>query len=91
MNRDLFSTSLLLFLVYINDLPKAVEHKALTVLFADDTSILVTSPNNIQMQRELNEIFMQLNKWFKSNLLALKFDKTSFIRFTNKSTCKLNM
>ena len=81
----------LLFLVYINDLPKAVEHKALPILFADDTSILLTSPNNIQMQRDLNEIFMQLNKWFKSNFLALNFDKTSFIRFTNKSTCKLNM
>jgi len=26
----------LLFLVYINDLPKAVEHKALPILFADD-------------------------------------------------------
>jgi len=29
----------LLFLVYINNLPKAVEHKALPILFADDTSI----------------------------------------------------
>jgi len=57
----------LLFLVYINELPKAVEHKALLLLFADDTSILLTSPNNIQMQRDLNFVFEQLNKWFKSN------------------------
>ena len=81
----------LLFLVYINDLPKAVEHKALPILFADDTSILLTSPNNIQMQRDFNQIFMQLNKWFKSNLLSLNFDKTSFIHFTNKSTCNFDM
>ena len=60
-------------------LTKAVEHKALPILFADDTSILLTSLNNIQMQRDLNEIFMQLNKWFKSNLLSLNFDITSFI------------
>ena len=59
----------LLFLVYINDLPKAVEHKALPILFADDTSILLTSPNNIQMQSDLNLVFEQLNKWFKSNQL----------------------
>jgi retron-type reverse transcriptase len=39
----------LLFLIYINDLPKAIKHKALPILFADDTSILLRSPNNIQL------------------------------------------
>jgi hypothetical protein len=77
----------LLFLVYINDLPKAIEHKALPILFADDTSILLTSPNNTQMQSDFNIIFEQLIKWFKSNFLFLNFDKTYFIQFTNKSTC----
>ena len=42
----------LLFLLYINDLPKAVKHKALPILFADDTSILITSPNSNQLQSE---------------------------------------
>jgi hypothetical protein len=48
--------SLLLFLVYINDLPKAVEHKALPILFTDDTSIILKSPNNTQMQSDFNII-----------------------------------
>jgi len=48
---------LLLFLVYINDLPTAIEYKALPILFADDTSILLTSPNNTQMQSDFNIIF----------------------------------
>jgi len=44
-----------LFLVYINNLPKAVEHKALPILYAaDNTSILLTSPNIIQLQSDLN-------------------------------------
>jgi hypothetical protein len=47
----------LLFLVYINILPKAIEHKALPILFAGDTSILIISANNIEMQRETNIIF----------------------------------
>jgi hypothetical protein len=74
----------LLFLIYINDLPKAVKHKALPILFAADTSILLTSPNNIQLQNDLNTISEQLNNWFKSNLLFLSLEKTSFIQFTNK-------
>jgi hypothetical protein len=37
------------------------------------------------MQTDLNIVFEQLNKWFKSNLLLLNFDKTYFIQFTNKS------
>jgi len=69
----------LLFLVYINDLPKAIEPKAVPILFAADTSILITSPNNMQFQIDLNVVFGQLNKWFKSNLLPFQF--------TNKSTC----
>jgi len=61
----------LLFLVYINDLPKAVERKALAILFAGDTSMLLTSPKNIQMQSDLNFVFEQVNKWFKSYPLFL--------------------
>jgi hypothetical protein len=75
----------LLFLVYINDLPKTTEHKALPVLFADVTSILLTGPNNIQMQTDLNIVFEQLNTRFKSNSLLLNFNKTYFIQFTNNS------
>jgi hypothetical protein len=33
----------LLFLLYISDLPKAVRHNVFPILFADVTSVLVTS------------------------------------------------
>jgi len=85
----------LLFLAYINDLPNAVEHKAFPILFADDTSILVTSPNGIQMQSEFNAVFEQLNKWFKSNLLFLNFAKPILFNILIKVNApliyKLNM
>jgi len=68
----------LLFLLYINDLPKAVKHKALPILFADDASNLIMSPNINQLQSDLNTVFAQLNKWFKSNLLFFNFDKIHF-------------
>ena len=44
----------LLFLLYINDLPKVVEPSATPVLFADDTSIMMKNNNNEQLQSELN-------------------------------------
>jgi len=77
----------LLFLVYVNDLPRAVEHKALPILFADDASILLTSPNIFQLQSDLNIVFEQLKKWLKSDLLFLNLDKTHFIQFNNKGKC----
>ena len=81
----------LLFLVYINNLPEAIEHKAIPILFADDTSILITRPNSIKFQSDLNLVFGQLNKLFKANLLSLNFNKTYFTKFTNKSTCTSDM
>ena len=77
----------LLFLAYLNDLPKAIEYKAIPILFAYDTSVLITGPNNIHFQSDFNIDFGQLNKWFKANLLPLNFYKTYIIRFTNKNTC----
>jgi len=59
---------------YFYDLPKAIEHKTIPVLFADDTSRLITRHNNIQFQSDLNIVFGQLNEWFKANLLSLNFD-----------------
>jgi hypothetical protein len=59
----------LLFLMYINDLPKVVEPTAIPIMFADDTSIFIRSPNNLQLQSYLSTVFCQLNKWFQDNLI----------------------
>jgi len=60
----------LLFLVYSNGLPKAVQSKAFPILFADYTGILLTSPNNIQKQSDLILVFEQLKQWLKSNQIS---------------------
>jgi hypothetical protein len=63
----------LLFLVYVNDLPKALIQNALPILFTDDTSVIVNDSNIVDFQLNVNVVSEQLNNWFNINLLLLKF------------------
>jgi len=74
----------LLFLLYINDLTNVVLYNATSILFADDTSILITGQNVFKFQDNLNEIFGQISEWFQANCLSLNINKTYFMQFSNK-------
>jgi hypothetical protein len=54
----------LLFLIYINNLPKTVNNKTIPTLFANDTSILVKVPNIKDFQTNIFTAFNCVNKWF---------------------------
>ena len=75
----------LLFLLYINDLPNAIKQKALPVLFADDTSVLITSQNAYDLKNSLNISIHQLCNWFAANSLSLNFAKTLYLQFVTKT------
>jgi len=75
----------LLFLLYINDLPKALPAKIIPIFFADDTSIVITEPNIGELQQALTASFHHLNGWFRENFLSLNFNKTYFLQFQNKN------
>jgi hypothetical protein len=45
-------------------------------MFADDTSIITTSPDIIQLQSNLNLVIGKINKWFQNNQIILNLDKT---------------
>jgi len=49
------------FLVFINDLPKFVNDKSVPILFADDTSILLSHSNAIDFNNFINTVFKILN------------------------------
>ena len=55
----------LLFLLFINDLPMFVREKSIPILFADDTSILISHSNLFDFKNEIKTLFITLNEWFK--------------------------
>jgi len=75
----------LLFLLYINDLPKAVSNNVFPILFADDTSVLITSHNVSKFQNGITISLHQLSEWFQANSLSLNFSKTLTLQFITKS------
>jgi len=72
----------ILFSLYINDLPLNIPH-AKTVLFADDTNILITGRNIDTLQENLNSTINAVQTWFSKNNLIVNIDKTSVMFFHN--------
>jgi hypothetical protein len=62
-------------------LPEVVNNNSKPVLFADDTSIIVSNPNMVNFTNDLTVVFEQLNTWFNSNLLSLNYNKTQHVQF----------
>jgi len=81
----------LLFLIFINNLPKFVNDKSVPVLFADDTSILLSHSNPTDFNNDIDTVFKILNNWFKQNLLSLNFTKTQFTNFTTKNNNQIEI
>ena len=73
----------LLFLIYINDLPRHIQPLANIVLFADDTSMIIKSVSHTEFATALQRNITIADKWFKSNLLNT--NKTHLLQFRTKS------
>ena len=70
----------LLFLVYINDLHKAIKY-CMTHHFADDTNLLLTGSNFNEIQRKVNKDLKFLCNWLRGNKISLNSSKTELIIF----------
>ena len=47
----------LLFLFYINDLPRTLNNISITVLFADDSSVIITNKNSMNFKQKIIMVF----------------------------------
>jgi hypothetical protein len=73
-----------LFLLFINDLPQALQ-EATVVLFADDTNILLTNNKLISLNEKIQKVRKQLDKWFHENHLIINTNKNKVLFFQGRS------
>jgi len=75
----------LFFLIYINDLPNIIAEPSKPILFADDTN---TNPSPSKFKKDINNIILYINDWFRGYSLSLNFDKMYFLQnFTFFGPC----
>ena len=75
----------LLFLLYINDLPHSINKNNKIVLFANDTSLIISNPDLINFRDDVNKILQRIHEWFDANFISLNWKKTHFMQFTTKN------
>ena len=64
----------LLFILYINDLPQALNY-LIPILFADDTNLFHKGTSYTTLFNEVNNDLKHLNEWFMTNKLSLNVEK----------------
>ncbi|PNF23822.1 hypothetical protein B7P43_G15913 [Cryptotermes secundus] len=75
----------LLFIIYINDLPPTINFSSEPIIFADDTSVIISSKMFDDFCAISNRVLSHMNKWFNANRLALNLNKTNVMKFTTNN------
>ena len=73
----------LLFLVYINDLPQAVQDSNVC-MYADDTSLCYQSHDLTRLNEAINSDLRKLDAWLQGNKLSLNVAKTHSMLVSTK-------
>jgi len=60
------------------------------VLLVDDTSILVTDSNKFDFNINIKKTFLDINTWFKDNLIFMNFNKTQYLQCRTKHYYNVN-
>lgn len=79
----------LLFLLFINDLPNATQHKCF--MFADDTTVVIKCDDIQKSNAIINETLLNLINWLNSNNLKINIQKTKGIQFTTYRASSMDL
>jgi hypothetical protein len=83
----------LLFTIYIGDLPLRINSLSEPMLFADDTSVIISNRNFENFCTISNSVLSNMIEWFSANKLVLNLEKTNIMKFVmnNSPHCALNI
>lgn len=70
-----------LFLLYINELPKALSPACKIVMFADDVSLLTECSDTDECKLQITENMQNTRNWLKEHNLEINMKKTKIIQF----------
>ena len=71
----------LLFLIYINDLPYAVNNVK-SILFADDTTMFARNNDIYELCNTISDDMLLVREWLIANRLTLNANKSYYIIFS---------
>ncbi|XP_074040888.1 rho GDP-dissociation inhibitor isoform X1 [Leptinotarsa decemlineata] len=77
----------ILFLLYVNDLPKAL-NLGNAYQFADDTSVIITGTNALELSTKASAMSNSIVKWSEANILKLNITKTGLVIFNKSINCE---
>jgi hypothetical protein len=73
------------FPIDINDLPPTLNTSSVPIIFADDTSVIISGKNLGDFCILSNRVLSHMNKSFSANKVFLILDKTNVIKFITKN------
>ena len=68
----------ILFLVYVNDLPKCVQD-AKIAMYADDTTVICHADNTLDLQERMNKHLNDIHNWIEKNRLIINVSKSNVL------------
>jgi hypothetical protein len=72
-------------------LPTITNRNSNIVLYADDTSIVVTDTNRDDYNLHAYLLFTDINNWFQNNLLNLNLSRSHYLEFKPMKQYRVNM
>jgi hypothetical protein len=81
----------LLFNLFVNDVFDLESSNVEIFLYADDTAILFTENNNLNLQLLIDDFFLKYSAWCEMNCIVVNPTKSNFLQFnTSNVTVSIN-